>query len=209
MAKNLDPKCKRCRREGEKLFLKGERCYTPKCSMIRRNYFPGVHGPAGIVGKSEYYLQLREKQKAKKIYGLLEKQFRNYFLKASKKKGITDEILMQLLERRLDNVVFRLGFAKSRMQARQLINHKHFLVNDKIVNIPSYQVKQKDKIKLKKSSIKKPYFSNIIKSLTSETVPKWLKLDTKNLCGEVIDLPTLADIDRRINTRLIVEYYSR
>lgn len=209
MAKKSNLKCKKCRREGEKLFLKGERCFTPKCAMVRRNYPPGFHGPAGKKDISEFGLHMREKQKAKEIYGLREQQFKNYFKKAAKKKGVTGELLLQFLERRLDNVVFRLGFAKSRSQAKQIVNHGHIWVNGRVVNIPSYQVKSGDVVQVRKNSLKNSYFTNLIKTITKENIPKWLKLDLKNLRGEVIGLPTSKDVDRRINTQLIVEFYSK
>jgi len=209
MVNKLNLKCKKCRREGEKLFLKGERCFTPKCAMVRRSYPPGFHGPMATKELSEYGIRLREKQKVKEIYGLREKQFKNYFVKASKKKGVTGELLLQFLEKRLDNVVFRLGFARSRDLARQVVNHGHILVNNRVVNIPSYQVKQGDIIQVRPNSLKKSYFVNLMKTISSENVPKWLKLDVKNLRGEVVGMPTLKDINRHINTQLIVEYYSK
>lgn len=209
MAKLLGPKCKQCRREKEKLFLKGERCYTPKCAMVKRNYLPGVHGQKGKGVLTEYNLHLREKQKAKKIYGILEKQFKKYFQIAAKKVGETGEVLVKLLESRLDNVIFRLGFASSRSQARLLVSHNHIKVNGRQVNIPSYQVKVGDIIEIKESSKKNKYFQRIKTESKAENVPKWLKLDTKTLKSEVISLPTSADLDRKINTQLIVEYYSK
>ncbi|MEW6407192.1 MAG: 30S ribosomal protein S4 [Patescibacteria group bacterium] len=209
MARLLGPKCKRCRREKEKLFLKGERCYTPKCAMVKRNYLPGTHGQKGKGMLTEYNLHLREKQKAKKIYGILEKQFKKYFQIAAKKIGETGEVLVKLLESRLDNVIFRLGFASSRSQARLLVSHNHIKVNGKQVNIPSYQVKVGDIIEIKESSKKNKYFQGIKAKGKAEDVPKWLKLNTKTLKGEVVSLPTSADLDKKINTQLIVEYYSR
>ncbi len=209
MAKNLSPKCKKCRREGEKLFLKGERCYTQKCSITRRNYVPGMHGPANSKNMSDYNTHLREKQKARKIYGLLEKQFKNYFIKASKKKGVTGSLLLQLLERRLDNVVFRLGIAKSRNGARQIVSHRHVKVNGRVVNISSFQVKVGDVIEVKTNSLKKPYFSDLAKVKTTESIVSWLKKDAKNFKAEIIDLPKIEEIDNSINTQLIVEYYSK
>ena len=209
MAKNLSPKCKMCRREGEKLLLKGDRCYTQKCSMVRRNYVPGMHGPSNSKNMSDYNTHLREKQKAKKIYGLLEKQFKNYFVKANKSEGITGDLLLQLLERRLDNVVFRLGVVKSRSGARQVVGHRHVEVNGRVVNIPSFQVKVGDKINIKENSLKKAYFSNLVKVKTTEPVPSWLKNNAKGLKGEIVDLPKIGEIDNSINTQLIVEYYSK
>jgi small subunit ribosomal protein S4 len=209
MARQLDAKCKQCRREKEKLFLKGERCYTPKCAMVKRNYPPGVHGQKNSASASEYNIHLREKQKAKKIYGILERQFKKYFEIAVKKVGETGEVLVRLLESRLDNVVFRLKFASSRSQARLLVSHGHIKVNGRRVNIPSYQVKVKDIIEVKEASQKNKYFQNLAGTIKAEDVPSWLKLDEKNLRGEVISLPTSADLDKKINTQLIVEYYSK
>lgn len=209
MAKNLSPKCKLCRREGEKLLLKGDRCFTQKCSMVRRNYVPGTHGPSSSKNMSDYNIHLREKQKAKKIYGLLEKQFKNYFIKASKNEGVTGDLLLQLLERRLDNVVFRLGIVKSRNEARQVVSHRHVEVNGRVVNIPSFQVSVDDKISIKNSSIKKTYFSNLTKIKTPDNAPNWLKREGKKLAGEIANLPKIEDIDSSINTQLIVEYYSK
>ncbi|NQV00161.1 MAG: 30S ribosomal protein S4 [Parcubacteria group bacterium] len=209
MAKNLSPKCKMCRREGEKLLLKGERCFTQKCSITRRNYVPGMHGPSSSKNMSDYNIHLREKQKAKKIYGLLEKQFKNYFVKATKKEGVTGDLLLQLLEGRLDNVIFRLGVIKSRSGARQIVGHRHVEVNGRVANIPSLQVKVGDKISIKKNSLKKSYFSNLLKVKSTESAPSWLKKDVKGLKGEVVDLPKIDEIDSSINTQLIVEYYSK
>lgn len=209
MAKNLSPKCKMCRREGEKLLLKGDRCYTQKCSMVRRNYVPGMHGPSSSKNMSDYNIHLREKQKAKKIYGLLEKQFKNYFVKASKKQDVTGDLLLQFLERRLDNVVFRLGIVKSRNGARQIVSHRHVEVNGRVVNISSFQVKIGDVVSVKANSLKKPYFTNSMKVKTTEPVPSWLERDAKSFKGEVVDLPKVNEIDNSINTQLIVEYYSK
>jgi small subunit ribosomal protein S4 len=207
--KKKSPQCRLCRRAGEKLFLKGERCYTPKCSIVKRNYPPGFHGPSSRGEAGEYGLRLREKQKAKRIYGLRERQFKNYFIEASKKKGVTGDLLLQFLERRLDNVIFRLGFAKSRRLARQLVNHGHVWVNKHMVNIPSYMVKEGDAIEVKEVSLKKNYFTNLAKSKVLEGVPSWLKTAAKNLKGEVVSLPKSEDIDRHINTQFIVEHYSK
>lgn len=208
MAKYIGPKCKVCRREGEKLFLKGDRCNTPKCAVVRRNYAPGVHGQSAGKNLSDYNIHLREKQKAKRIYRLLERQFQNYFVKANRKEGVTGEILLQLLETRLDNVVYRLGLAKSRSQARAIVSHGHMRLNGKSVNIPSCQVKLGDVIDIKESSAKKSYFVNLAKTRVVEAVPNWLKTG-KSLKGEVVSLPTSEDVDSRINTQLIVEYYSK
>ncbi len=205
----LEKKCKKCRRYGEKLFLKGDRCSTPKCALTRRNYAPGIHGPKGEPRLSEYGTQLYGKQKAKKIYGTREKQFKNYFTKANKQEGVTGEKLAQLLESRLDNVIFRLGFAKSRTLARQLVNHGHIQVNDRSVNIPSYQIKLNEVIKVKDGSKKNKYFQIIPKTIVKDEVPKWLEIDTTNLLGKVVGLPTQADMDRSINLKQIIEFYSK
>lgn len=209
MAKNLDPKCKQCRRRGEKLFLKGERCTSPKCAIIKRNYPPGIHGVKGKKFLTNYGQQLSEKQKAKKFYGILEKQFKNYYLKSIKKFGNTAEILLQMLELRLDNVVFRLGFTKSREEARQLVSHGHFMVNNKKVNIPSYQVKLKDVISLKPGKEKLKLYTNLSKKLEKYEVPSWLSLDAKELKGKVLNQPTIVEIKPPFNPTLIVEFYSR
>ncbi len=209
MAKDLDPKCKKCRREGEKLFLKGERCLTPKCSVVKRNYPPGNFGPLNNTRLSQYGIQLREKQKAKRIYNILEKQLKNYYLKANRKRTKTGEGLIELLESRLDNVVYRLALAKSRSQAREMIIHGHILVNGRRVDIPSFLIKLNDVIKFNSKSLKKRGFENISKGIDKEEIPKWLELDIKNLTGKVIKMPSKDDIGYKIDTNLIVEYYSR
>jgi len=209
MAKNLDPKCKLCRREGAKLMLKGERCLTPKCAILKRNYPPGVHGQKGRGRASGYSMQLREKQKAKKIYNLLEKQFKLTFSKAIKQKGDAGENLMKLLETRLDNVIFRLSLANSRSQARQLVNHRHFTVNNKIVNIPSYQTKTGDIIKIKKSSLTGKHFVNITDRIKKAIVPGWLNFDIQEKTAKVLQMPSKNDFELGINTQQIVEFYSR
>ncbi len=211
MARILGPSCRQCRREGIKLFLKGERCQGAKCALIKSNYAPGQHGITRRRGKSsDYSLQLREKQKVKRIYGVLEKQFRNYFEKADSKEGITGEILLQYLETRLDNVIYRLGYASSRALARQLVNHDHFTVNGKKVNIPSYQLKVGDKVEVIKESLSNNYFNENLKSrLAGAKVPGWLRLDPKKLSGELISIPTREELDLEIDERLIVELYSK
>lgn len=211
MARMISPKCKQCRREGVKLDLKGEKCMGAKCTLIKRNFIPGQHGTARRRGKSsDYLLQLREKQKVKRTYGVLEAQFRNYFEKADRKEGVTGEILLQLLETRLDNVVYRLGFAPSRAMARQLVNHDHFTVNGKKVNIPSYQVRVGDKIELIKESQKNTYVTQILpNAIAKVSAPSWLKIDIKKLAGEVIAFPTREELDPNINESLIVELYSK
>lgn len=206
MARYIDANCRLCRREGQKLFLKGERCYSTKCAMEKRNYAPGQHGQSRKK-VSEYGTQLREKQKTKRFYGLQETQFRNLFEKAVKKKGITGENLLILLETRLDNVVFRLGFGSSRKEARQLVTHGHFLVNGKKVDIPSYTVSAGDVIKVKEKSTASPKFKEI-KEMTI-SVPSWMTVDTEKLEGKVIALPTREEIDTPVSEYLIVELYSK
>lgn len=210
MAKLLAPSCRNCRREGVKLFLKGEKC-TNKCTLVKRNYFPGQHGQSRKRAKvSDYAIQLREKQKVKRLYGVLEKQFRNYFAKADRKEGVTGEILLQLLETRLDNVVYRLGFSPSRRQARVLVNHGHFCVNDKKVNIPSYQVRIGDKISIRKESSSLKYFKEIMpEQMKSANVPSWLKFDPKKSVGELLNIPARDELDLEIQEQLIVELYSK
>lgn len=192
MARYTDANCRLCRREGQKLFLKGDRCYSTKCALEKRNFPPGQHGQ-GRKKISEYGLQLREKQKTKRFYGLQETQFRNLFDKAARKKGITGENLLILLETRLDNVVFRLGFASSRKEARQLVTHGHFTVNGRKVDIPSYQVKAGDIIKVKEKSASSPKFREI-KDMTI-TVPSWVTVDVDKLEGKVISIPLRDEID--------------
>jgi small subunit ribosomal protein S4 len=206
MARDLGPKCRVCRREGMKLFLKGERCLTEKCAVERRSYPPGEHG-RGRIKQSEYLLQLREKQKARRYYGLLEKQFRNYYEKAAQRSGITGENLLRLLETRLDNVVYRLGFAASRAQARQLVRHGHFLVNGRRVNIPSYQVKPGDIVQMRDSSPAQQVVRDAT-DLTASVAP-WLEADHEGLTGRVLKLPERAEIDTPVQEQLIVELYSK
>ncbi|EKD49568.1 MAG: hypothetical protein ACD_63C00106G0007 [uncultured bacterium] len=208
MSRYIGPKCKLCRREGEKLFLKGERCSTPKCAMVKKAYPPGMHGSKG--GRlSEYGSQLRAKQKIKKIYGILESQFKNYYLKSSRKRGVTGDLLLRFLESRLDNTVFRLGFAKSRIQARQLVDHGAISVNGKKVTIPSYQISSGDEIAIREAKGNKKYFKLLLKTISNKNIPGWLSLDVKNLKGKVIALPSREDIDMSVDTRLVVELYSR
>jgi len=206
MARYTDAACRMCRRETQKLFLKGERCYSPKCSLERRFYPPGQHGQ-GRKKTSDYGVQLREKQKTKRFYGLLEKQFHNTFLKASKRKGMTGENLLVMLEMRLDNTVFRMGFASSRKEARQLVNHGHFLIDGKKVDIPSYEVKAGQKIKVKKRSQSSPKFKEI--KDFQITAPAWLSVDVDKLEGTVLTAPTREEIDTPIREHLIVELYSK
>ena len=206
MARETGSQCKQCRREGMKLFLKGERCLTEKCAVERRSYPPGEHG-RGRIKQSEYLLQLREKQKARRYYGILEKQFRNYYEKAAKASGITGEALLRMLETRLDNVVYRLGFAASRAQARQIIRHGHFQVNGRRVNIPSYQVRPNDVVSLKAGSP----VEQVVRDATDLTasVASWLQADHDNLTGKVLKLPERTDIDTPVQEQLIVELYSK
>ena len=206
MSRYTEANCKLCRREGQKLFLKGERCYSSKCAIERRNYAPGQHGQARKK-QSEYGLQLREKQKAKRFYGMQETQFRNLFEKAAKKPGMTGENLLVLLETRLDNVVFRLGFASSRKEARQLVTHGHFTVNGKKADIPSMEVKAGDVIKVKEKSQSSPKFKEVKEM--SITVPSWMSVDVEKLEGKVITLPRREDIDTPIAEHLIDELYSK
>jgi small subunit ribosomal protein S4 len=203
---NLGKKCRACRREGMKLFLKGERCLTEKCSVERRSYPPGEHG-RGRIKQSEYLLQLREKQKARRYYGILEKQFRGYYNKAAKRSGITGEELLRMLELRLDNVVYRLGFAASRAQARQLIRHGHFQVNGRRVNIPSYQVRPDDIVSMKPESGAEQVIRDAT-DLTASVTP-WLQADHDNLTGKILKLPERDEIDAPVQEQLIVELYSK
>ena len=208
MARYIDAQCRRCRREGQKLFLKGERCFSDKCSVARRNYAPGEHGQKRAK-LSEYGTQLREKQKTKAYYGVGEKQFRKYFEMASNKKGVTGENLLQLLESRLDNVIYRLGFGSSRAQARQMVNHGQFEVNGKKVNIPSYLVKAGDVITVRENKQDNSTLKINIETSTTRSVPEWLERDDKKLSGKVIRLSSREDIDIPIEEHLIVELYSK
>ena len=208
MARTIEPDCRQCRREGCKLFLKGERCTSKKCAMERRPVAPGQHG-AGRHKVSEYGQQLREKQKTKRIYGVLEKQFREYFEAADRMKGITGENMLSLLERRLDNVVYRLGYAPSRTTARQLVTHAHFTVNGKNVDIASYQVSVGDVIAIKENKKDNKYFSAFKQTEKTNNVPKWLEYNAEKLEGKVIALPQREDIDSQIAEYMIVELYSK
>ncbi len=218
MARTIGPVCKLCRREGEKLFLKGARCLSAKCAIERRGYAPGQHGKTGQFkrGRSrsrstDYLLQLREKQKARRIYGVMERQFRRYFSKALRSKGLTGVMLLQMLESRLDNVVFRLGLAASRGQARQLVQHGHVDVNGLRMDAPSHLVKVGDTIAVHPTSRRRSYFKTLADALqdSSTSVPRWLSLDTLQLSGRVLAQPGREDIDIKLNEQLIVEYYSR
>jgi small subunit ribosomal protein S4 len=206
VARDAGPQCKQCRREGQKLFLKGARCLTDKCGVDRRNYPPGEHG-RGRAKQSEYRLQLREKQKARRYYGVLEKQFRSYYSKASRQAGVTGDNLLRLLETRLDNVLVRLGFAASRRQSRQLVRHGHWTVNGRRVDIPSYQVRPNDVIAVKASSPAE----GIIRDATDLTsaVPAWLQADHDGLTAKVLRLPERNEIATPVQEQLIVELYSK
>ena len=210
MARYTGPVCRQCRREGLKLYLKGDKCYSDKCSYTKRSYAPGQHGQGqGRKKVSEYGLQLREKQKARRVYGILERQFRVYFDKAERQKGITGENLLVLLERRLDNVAYRLGFGASRTQARQLVRHGHFLVNGKKVDIPSYLIKPEDVIQVCEKSKESPLIKEIADGIGQKTVVAWLELSPQDLSGKVVRYPTREEIDIPIQEHLIVELYSR
>ena len=212
MGNRHGPVCKICRREGEKLFLKGERCFTQKCAFERRSYPPGDHGKDAQFRRrrrSDYYKQLREKQKTRRIYGVSERQFRRYYRRALKSRELTGELLLKILEQRLDNVVYRLGYAASRSQARQLVTHGHFNVNTRRTDIPSMIVRPGDRIEVREGSKKRPFFKELPDIAESRTVPQWLSRDVKNLTGEVIQQPERRDIYANLNEQLIIEFYSR
>jgi small subunit ribosomal protein S4 len=211
MAKYTDAVCKLCRREGQKLFLKGERCLSPKCAIERRNYPPGDHGKKATFRRkmSDFGMQLREKQKARRVYGVMEQQFRRYFKVAQQRKGMTGATLLALLESRLDNVVYRLGFADSRSQARQLVRHGHFDVNGRKTDIPSFIVSVGDEVKVRESSREKIYFKDRMQIMQGHRVPVWLALNQMNQSGSIVAEPSRQDIEIPLNEQLIVEYYSR
>lgn len=209
MGRYTESVCRQCRREGEKLFLKGDRCYSEKCAVQKRPYIPGQHGQKRHQKTSEYGMQLREKQKTRRIYGVLEKQFKIYFDKAERQQGIAGENLLVILERRLDNVVYRLGLAASRKEARQLVCHDHFTLNNKKANIPSMMVKAGDVINVKEGSAGSNKFQEIKAAGAYKTPPEWLEVDVENLTGRVLATPTRAQIDTAVNEQLIVELYSR
>ena len=209
MARYSGPVCRLCRRERMKLFLKGDRCFKEKCAVERRNFPPGQHGTRRGRRTLGYGLQLREKQKVKRIYGVLESQFRNYFEEADRRKGITGENLLVMLERRLDNVVYSLGFAASRAQARQLVRHGHVLVDGRKVSIPSYQVKANESVVVKEGSRKNPMIRSSVETARGRGVPEWLELDAENVSGRVLRLPSREDIKLPVQEQLIVELYSR
>lgn len=212
MAKYTGPACKLCRREGEKLFLKGQRCYTAKCAFERRGYPPGEHGRMAQFRRrrvSDYSRQLREKQKTRRIYGVTERQFRRYYRLALKTRGLTGENLLRLLERRLDNVVYRLGYASSRAEARLLVTHGHFNVNGRRTDIPSMLVREGDEIEVREGSRKRKYFSEVGDLAEARTVPQWLARDLPKLGGKVLQMPERSDVDASLDEQLIIEYYSR
>jgi small subunit ribosomal protein S4 len=213
MSKYIGPVCRLCRREGEKLYLKGARCLSPKCAIEKRNFPPGQHGKEGQFRRnrsSDYLQQLREKQKARRVYGVLEAQFRRYYQQALKSRGVTGQVLLQTLERRLDNVVYRLGFAANRAQARHLVTHGHFNVNGRRTDVPSVTLEVGDVVEVRPGSQRRPYFRDLRSGEDNRsTVPAWLSADVQSLSGKVMRLPERAEIDANLNEQLIVEFYSR
>jgi small subunit ribosomal protein S4 len=212
MARFTGPVCKQCRREGEKLFLKGERCYTSKCALERRAYPPGQHGYEQQFRRqrpSAYGMQFREKQKVRRIYGVLEKQFRRYYREAVRRDGMTGTNLLAILESRLDNVVYRLGFGSSRAQARQLVSHGHFDVNGQRCDIPAALLKPGDVVSIHSTSQRQEYFKQLAEALGERAVPTWLSFDPVELSGRIQNMPSRQEIDLRVDEQLVVEYYSR
>lgn len=215
MSKHIGPVCKLCRREGEKLYLKGERCFTPKCAFEKRSFAPGQHGRTGSrgggsrTGESDYLRQLRAKQRARRVYGVLERQFRRYYEAANQKFGITGLILLQILESRLDNVVYRLGYASSRAQARLMVTHGHFTVNNRRADVPSMLLNDGDIVAVREGSRSLEYFKGLGDLADARTSPSWLDRNTKELSGKIQRLPERTEIDGSLNEQLIVEYYSR
>ncbi|HKZ55678.1 MAG TPA: 30S ribosomal protein S4 [Anaerolineales bacterium] len=212
MSKYTGPVCKLCRREGEKLFLKGQRCYTPKCSFERRGFPPGEHGRDSQFRRrrvSDYQRQLREKQKARRVYGVMEKQFRRYYRSALRKRGLTGVNLLQSLELRLDNVVFRLGFAASRAQARELVTHGHFNVNGRRTDVPSMLVRPGDQVEVREGSRKRTFFKDLPALAETRPAPRWIDRDLQNLAGRILQNPERQDVDASLNEQAIVEFYSR
>ena len=215
MAKTLSPVCKLCRREGEKLYLKGERCFTPKCSFEKRNFAPGQHGRTGSRGgnrsgrESDFARQLRAKQKARRVYGILERQFRRYYETALQRRGLTGLNLLQILETRLDNVIYRMGFASRRSQARLLVTHGHFTVNSRRTDVPSMIIKEGDQVAVREGSRALTYFKDMPAFAEKRSSPAWLNRDLKQLSGTVSRLPERVEIDATLNEQLIIEYYSR
>jgi len=209
MARNLDAKCRQCRREGEKLFLKGEKCFTDRCAVERRSYPPGQHGQKSGARLSDYGKQLREKQKTRRIYGVLERQFRKTYAEAARSKGVTGERLLQLLEARLDNVAYRMGFGASRSEARQVVRHNGILVNGKRVNIPSYEVSPGDVIEVAEKSKAQLRLKAAAEAAESRGIPEWMEVDTKSLKGKFKNLPARTDLSSTVNESLIIELYSK
>ncbi|GBE02093.1 30S ribosomal protein S4 [bacterium BMS3Bbin06] len=208
MARYRDSLCRLCRREGEKLFLKGDRCFTDKCAFERRKYAPGQHGTSRSK-TSDYGLQLREKQKVKRMYGVLERQFRKYFAEAQKRKGVTGEMLLQFLELRLDNIAYRMGFASNKRQARQLVNHGHIRVNGRKVNIPSFRVRVGDVVEVKEASRAIPFVQESLSKIENRGLAVWLEIDPENFRGKVLSIPTREEIPLTVKESLIVELYSK
>jgi small subunit ribosomal protein S4 len=202
-------KCRLCRREGEKLFLKGSRCFTEKCAFERRGYAPGEHGKDRRSKETSYGLQLRMKQKTRRIYGILERQFRNYFAKAESQKGVTGENLLLMLERRLDNIVFRMGIGASRNAARRLVGHRHIMVNGRIVDVPSFQVKVGDEIRVKPASKTNPFILGSIEQSKGRDMMSWISVDYDAMSGRLLEYPTRANIPTKVSEQLIVELYSK
>lgn len=209
MARYIGPVCRLCRREGMKLFLKGERCYAEKCAIEKRNFVPGQHGKARKAKMAGYGVQLREKQRVKRIYGVLENQFRRYFESAARQRGITGALLLQMLERRLDNVVYRLGFSTSRAQARQLVRHGHFAVNGRKVDIPSFQVREGHIVTVRDKSKKAPAVLHAMDEVKGRGIPEWLELQAEQMSGRIVSLPSRAQINLPVQEQLIVELYSK
>ena len=208
MARYIGALCRICRREGEKLFLKGDRCYTEKCAVERRKYPPGQHGQ-GFRKLSDYGIQLREKQKTRKMYGLLERQFRKYFYEAERKKGITGEVLLQLVEGRLDTIVFRMGFAPNRRRARQIVGHGHVLVNGREVSLPSFAVKAGDEVEIKQASRDMPEIADSMAKSEHRGIPAWVEVDGANFRGKVLHIPSRDEMQLPVQEQLIVELYSK
>ncbi|OGF22968.1 30S ribosomal protein S4 [Candidatus Falkowbacteria bacterium RBG_13_39_14] len=202
-------KCRQCRREGKKLFLKGERCNSGKCAIVKRNYVPGIHGNKGPKKLTEYGAQLREKQQAKRIYGITEAQLKNYYGKAIKKKEDTGAKLLEMLEMRFDNVIYRLGIAKSRKQARQMVKHNFFTLNEKKANIPSMEVKVNDRINIKKNKLSKKLVQNLDNNKDGSDLPSWITFDIKERNGKIVGKPAIKEVNPQFDVKAIVEFYSR
>jgi small subunit ribosomal protein S4 len=209
MARNLDPKCRQCRREGEKLFLKGEKCFTDKCAMERRSYAPGQHGQKSGNRLSDFGKQLREKQKMRRVYGILERQFRKIYAEADRRKGVTGENLLQVLESRLDTVAYRMGFGSSRTEARQVVRHNGILVNGKRVNVPSYLVRPGDLVEVAEKAKAQLRIKGAAEAAETRGFPEWVEVDVKGLKGKFKALPARSDLPSNINESLVVELYSK